>query len=224
MKIKIALAAVGAVLIAAPALARDQQGIKQGDVLLRVRTIAVVPTGSNGPILPALPTESVDVGHSVVPEVDITYMATNHIGFELIAATSRHEIAARGPNVGGLGNIITTWVLPPTLTAQYHFRPRAKLRPYVGAGVNLTVFWNARATRALEGAVGRTPVQLPTSVGWALQAGTDIDISKKFFVNIDVKYADIGTRARLYTAAAGLQRVQVDVNPVIVGVGLGLRL
>lgn len=222
--IKMALAAAAAVVVSGQAMAQDRVGIRQGDVLLRVRTIAVVPTGRNGPILPALPTESVDVGHSVVPEIDLTYMATNHIGFELIAATSRHEIGARGPAIGGLGNIITTWVLPPTLTAQYHFQPQAKVRPYVGAGVNLTGFWNAHSTRALEGAVGRTPVQLPTSVGWALQAGTDIDISKRFFVNIDVKYIDIGTRARLYTAAAGLQRVQVDVNPVVVGVGLGVRL
>ncbi|MBX9880960.1 MAG: outer membrane beta-barrel protein [Sphingomonas sp.] len=222
--IKMALAAAAAVVVSGQAMAQDRVGIKQGDVLLRVRTIAVVPTGRNGPILPALPTESVDVGHSVVPEIDLTYMATNHIGFELIAATSRHEIATVGPGTKNVGNIITTWVLPPTLTAQYHFNPKAKVRPYVGAGVNLTVFWNAHSTRALEAVAGRTPVQLPTSVGWALQAGTDIDISKKFFVNIDVKYLDVGTRARLFSAGLGLQRVQVDVNPVVVGIGLGVRL
>lgn len=224
MKKLFALVACGAAMAATPALAEDKPGIEKGDVLLRVRTIAVVPAGGAGPILPALPTESVTVGHSVVPEVDFTYMVTNHIGVELIAATSRHEIATVGPGTKNVGNIITTWVLPPTLTAQYHFNPKGKLRPYLGAGVNLTVFWNAHSTAALERVAGRTPVELPVSVGYALQAGADIDISKKFFLNVDLKYVDIGTRARLYSAGLGLQRVQVDVNPFVVGVGLGLRL
>ena len=44
------------------------------------------------------------------------------------------------------------------------------------------------------------------------------------FLNFDVKYIDIDTTARLTTAAAGTQRVKMDIDPLVFGVGFGLRL
>ncbi len=62
------------------------------------------------------------------------------------------------------------------------------------------------------------------SVGWAAQAGVDVDITPKLFLNLDVKYIDMGTMVRLDTAAAGTQQVKLDLNPLVFGVGMGLRL
>lgn len=195
----------------------------QGDVLVRVRTILVAPNEKSGGILPALPGEKVAVGNSFMPEVDFTYMATNHLGFELVLATTKHRLSGRTGTTGGIGKLGSTWVLPPTLTAQYHFVPEGKVRPYVGAGINYTIFWNEDASKGLEAAVGKTGIRLSDSFGWAVQAGTDIDLSKKVFLNLDVKYIDMSTTARLATTAIGVQRVKVDINPVVVGVGLGFR-
>ncbi len=213
------MTAIALVLLAtaAPALA------KQGDVLVRVRTILVAPNETSGSILPSLPGERVGVGDSFMPEIDITYMATDHIGFELIAATTRHSIGGRSGTTGGIGKLASTWVLPPTLTAQYHFNPAGHVRPYVGAGINYSIFWNEDASDGLEAAVGAINVHLSDSVGWAVQAGTDIDISKRFFLNLDVKYISMRTNARLSTAALGVQTVRVEINPMVVGVGLGMR-
>lgn len=61
------------------------------------------------------------------------------------------------------------------------------------------------------------------SFGWALQAGFDVDLSRKVFLNLDVKYIDIDTTARLATTAAGIQTVDVSIDPLVVGVGLGMR-
>lgn len=194
-----------------------------GDVLVRVRTILVAPNESSGGILPSLPGEKVAVGNSFMPEIDFTYMATDHLGFELVLATTKHKLSGRTGTTGGIGKLGSTWVLPPTLTAQYHFAPQAKVRPYVGAGINYTVFWNEDASDGLEAAVGSTGVRLSDSFGWAVQAGVDIDIAEKVFVNLDVKYIDMDTTARLATAAIGVQRVKVDINPLVVGVGLGFR-
>ena len=195
----------------------------QGDVLMRVRTILVAPNETSGDILPALPGEKVGVGNSFMPEVDFTYMATNNIGIELVLATTRHSLSGRTGTTGSIGKLGSTWVLPPTLTAQYHFLPTGHVRPYVGAGINYTVFWNADASDGLEAAVGRTRLHLSDSVGWALQAGTDIDLTKKVFLNFDVKYIAMRTTATLQTTAIGTQRVKVDINPLVVGVGLGFR-
>jgi len=204
--------------IAAPAMA------KQGDVLLRARAIMVAPNESSGGITPAFPGERVSVNNSVMPELDVTYMATNHIGFELIAATTKHSIAGTSGTTGSIGKLASTWVLPPTLTAQYHFNPAGKVRPYVGAGINYTVFYASKASSGLEAAVGKTRVGLSDSFGWAVQAGTDIDLTKNVFLNFDIKYIKIKTNATLNTAAAGTQRVSVKLNPIVVGVGIGIRL
>ena len=195
----------------------------QGDVLVRLRTILVAPNEKSSDILPSLPGESVSVGTSFMPELDFTYMATNHLGFELILATTKHKLSGRTGTTGGIGKLGSTWVLPPTLTAQYHFVPKAHVRPYVGAGINYSVFWNEDASSGLEAAVGRTRIHMSDSIGWALQAGTDIDLSKRVFLNLDVKYIDMHTTARLATTAIGVQRIKVDIDPFVAGVGLGFR-
>ncbi|WP_084214960.1 OmpW family outer membrane protein [Sphingomonas sp. Ant20] len=226
----LALAAAGT---AAPALAQtDVQaapearrvGIQAGDVLLRARAILVAPNEHSGSVLPAFPGETVKVNNSAMPEVDVTYMATDNIGFELIASTTKHKASGERGTTGGIGKLASTWVLPPTLTAQYHFAPTSHIRPYVGAGINYTVFWNEKASDGLEAAVGNTRVHMKDSFGWAAQAGIDVDITPKVFLNLDVKYIDIDTKVRLETTAAGTQRVKLGLDPLVFGVGLGIRL
>lgn len=227
MKIAIALAA--GLFIATPVCAQTgdtaaRTGIKAGDVLLRVRAILVAPNERSGGIGPTFPTEKASVNTAVTPEIDLTYMATDHIGFELIAATSKHSASGTSGTTGGIGKLASTWVLPPTLTAQYHFNPRGAVRPYVGAGVNYTIFWNEKASSGLVGAVGPTRVKMSDSFGWAAQAGIDVDISKRLFVNVDAKYIKIRTTARLDTTAIGTQNVRLNLDPLVLGVGLGIRL
>lgn len=220
----IALAIVGAGLGATPALAREGEGLKRHDVLLRVRGIWVRPTGTSDGILPTLPNDRLVVHDSFAPEVDVTWMATDHIGFELIAATTRHSVHGKQGVTSGIGKVVNTWVLPPTLTAQYHFNSKGKIRPYVGAGINYSIFWNEKATSELTNAVGPTRVHINDSVGYALQGGVDIDISKRFFLNLDAKYIDMSPRATLNTTALGTQTVKTRISPFVVGVGFGMRL
>lgn len=209
-------AAFGA-MIAAPAQAA------QGDVLIRLRGIMVAPNEKSGSVLPAFPGEKVAIDNAVAPEIDFTYFATNNIAFELIAATTKHSASGVTGTTKTVGKLASTWVLPPTLTAQYHFMPDAKVRPYVGAGVNYTLFYSEDASKGLETAVGKTKVNMKSSFGWAAQAGVDIDLNEKIFLNIDVKYIDIDTTARLATTAAGVQKVKVDIDPLVFGIGLGMR-
>lgn len=225
MKTLIALAAIG-LMAALPAGAqtRDETGIKAGDVLVRLRTILVAPNERSNGIQPAFPGEKVKLDNAVMPEIDATYMVTDTIGFELIASTTKHDFAGISGTTGSIGKLRSAWVLPPTLTAQYHFNPRGKLRPYLGAGVNYTLFWNEKASDGLQGAVGKTRVRMSDSFGWAAQAGMDVDLTRKVFLNLDVKYIDMRTDVRLDTAAIGTQRTRVKLDPLVFGLGLGVRL
>ncbi|NYT39745.1 OmpW family protein [Sphingomonas sp. R-74633] len=221
MRRAIPLALALAAGIAMPAQAQEETGIGAGDVLVRLRTILVAPTEKAGPIQPGVPTGSVKVDNGYMPEVDFTYMATDHISAELIVSTTRHNIQGTGA-IAGLGKVADTWALPPTLTLQYHFAPKSHVRPYVGAGVNYTIFYSSGASDSLNAALGATKVKLDDSFGYALQAGVDVDITKKVFVNLDVKFIDIDTTARLTTGGA-VNKVNVSLDPFVFGAGVGFR-
>lgn len=194
---------------------------EQGDWLVRLRGIIVSPTETSSAVLPAFPGGTVSVDDSIVPELDFTYFLTNNIGAELILATSPHDISGEG-SLSALGEIADSMVLPPTLLLQYHFLPDAKVRPYIGAGVNWTIFYSEDAKPSLVDAVGPTSVALEDSVGWAVQAGVDFDLNERFFLNVDVKYIDVNTTATL-TSGAAINTVDVDLDPIVAGVGVGFR-
>jgi outer membrane protein len=210
------IAASGAaLLLAAPAYA------EKGDWIIRVRAIDVAPNEKTGPVQPTFATSHTSVDNAVAPEIDFTYMATKHIGAELILATTKHHVSGKDA-LAPVGRLAGTWVLPPTLTLQYHFMPEAHVRPYVGAGLNYTIFYNTKASGALKAAIGDTKVHLKDSFGYAAQAGFDVDLTSSVFANFDVKYIDIDTKARLTTGAL-VNRERVHLDPLVFGVGLGMR-
>lgn len=192
-----------------------------GDVLVRVRGIMVSPTENSSAVTPGFPGATVSVDNAIVPELDFTYMVTNSIGAELILATSPHDISGEG-TLSALGEIADSMVLPPTFTFQYHFAPDATFRPYVGVGVNWTIFYSEDAKTSLTDAVGPTTVSLDDSVGVAFQAGFDIPITDRVFFNADVKYIQVDTTATLNSGGT-INTVDVDLDPLVFGVGFGMK-
>ncbi|MDP2266113.1 MAG: OmpW family outer membrane protein [Thiobacillus sp.] len=167
--------------------------------MMRVRAIDIAPDVSSS-------VAGLDVSSEWVPEVDFTYFVTPNIGVELILGTSRHEVTVPGASLGKLN------VLPPTLTVQYHFNATPAIKPYVGAGVNYTRFYNVDLVSGLQ--VDKN------SFGGALQAGVDIEITKNGYLNLDVKKIWIDTTVK---TAAGAKVTNLEINPVVWGIGYGFR-
>jgi outer membrane protein len=177
----------------------------QGDILTRVRLINVAPADSTDG---ALSTLSVGADSDTTAELDFTYMITNNIGAELILGTTRHEVTS---SLGSLGKVS---VLPPTVTLQYHFAPESFFRPYVGAGLNYTRFYNNDLK------VGNQGLTIDNnSWGGALQMGADFAVSKNIFVNVDVKKLWIKTDVSLNGSNLGT----LKIDPWVVGFGLGTK-
>jgi outer membrane protein len=61
------------------------------------------------------------------------------------------------------------------------------------------------------------------SFGRAVRAGADIDPTRQNFLNLDIEYIDMRTRAALNTTAIGAQTVNVSINPIVAGIGPGVR-
>ena len=196
-----------------------------GDWLIRGRVIAVVPHDSSNTV--TLSGASIGgklgVDSDVVPEIDFTYMLTRNWGLELILASSKHDIKAKGGALGPLSNIIDARTLPPTLTLQYHFMPDSRYQPYAGVGINYTLFFDEDASSGLKAlGAGKAHVDLDPSIGIAFQVGMDVAIDNDWFMNFDVKYIDMNTDASISTNI-GKVKVDVDIDPWIYGIGIGRR-
>ncbi|WP_067033950.1 OmpW/AlkL family protein [Allomuricauda sp. CP2A] len=158
------------------------------------------------------------ISTAFVPEFDISYFFDEKWSMELILATTKHDVEAVGTAAGDidLGHV---WLLPPTLTGQYHFTG-GDFVPYLGAGLNLTLFYGVD-----EGPVA-DDVDYDTAVGYALQGGFDFMLNDKWFLNLDVKKLFLNTDVTVNaTTALGATVVaDVDINPWIFGFGVGVKL
>lgn len=196
MKKQVLAAALLCSLVAGTAMA--QQPV-EGPWMVRARAVHL--NSANG--------DSTGLGLTIndkwIPEVDISYFFNKNVALELVLTVpQKHTLSSRGTAIGSLKH------LPPTLMAQYHF-DAAGFKPYVGAGVNYTRF---------------SSVSLPAGVdiernswGPALQAGVDIPLGGKLYLNLDVKKVYI--RTDVSSGGAGLGKFKVD--PILFGLGLGWR-
>ena len=155
-----AVCCVFAVLI--PAQAAD------GKWMMRGRALYVSPdaSGDDG-------VSDVDVDGQLTFEVDFTRFFGKHLGLELILATASHNVTLDGDSLGSVS------LLPPSLTAQWHFMPDAKVKPYVGVGLNATFFYETTG--------GIEDLDFSTSFGYVLNAGLDWKVGSTTYLNFDLK-------------------------------------
>jgi len=181
---------------------------------VRLRAISVMPNESA-----TIETigGDVEVDAAFVPELDFTYFFDKNWAAELILGTTNHDVKAVSTAAGDikLGDV---WLLPPTLTLQYHF-DAGGVRPYLGTGLNYTIFYGVD-----EGSVADS-VEYENSIGLAFQGGLDFDLDDKWFLNLDAKYILINTDATIdATSALGATvGAEVDINPLVIGLGIGMK-
>jgi len=223
MKTSIKRLLPAAIALAMGITAMPAAAYEAGDWIVRGRLITINPDESSSAVSVGgtpIAGSGVSVNNDAVPELDFTYMLNRNWGLELILGTSQHDVKGEGTApIGGLGDIIDTNVLPPTLTLQYHFLPSNNIRPYAGVGINYTHFYDENVTGGLDAA--GASVDIDDSWGLAAQAGVDVDINKDWFVNFDVKYIDINTEANFKNTTVGTVAVDVDIDPWVFGIGIG---
>ena len=214
------------------------QAHEAGEWIVRVGAATVAPNDDssevelNGNSVVAGGGGKVKVDNDTQMGLTIGYMFNQHWGVELLAATPfKHDISSNqrlNKTLGTLGttsdDIGSTKQLPPTLMAQYYF-PIANtgFTPYVGLGVNYTIFFDEDASRDWEnGAVGKSKLDLENSWGLAAQMGMDYNINDKWLVNAAVWYIDIDTEATL-TTQLGKVKTDVQIDPWVYMVGVGYK-
>ena len=205
-----AVACFGALLSQQTTVQAAEAELALKGLLVRGRFIAVVPQESAD--ISSIGGD-VDISNAYVPELDLTWFFTKNIAVEAIAAITPHDVKATNTSLGNV-DLGSVWLLPPTVLLQYH-HPFGKWKPYVGAGVNYTVFFNEDAP---GGTV--THISYDNSFGWAMQAGVDYMLTDHWLLNLDVKKLFLNTDVNINNGAI---KANVDIDPWIVGVGVGYR-
>lgn len=195
------------ILIAGIALGLGFSGtaaaFEPGDWLIRAGASYVAPASDNH--------ETVSVESATSATFNVSYMMTDCWALELLAAYPfKHDLELQdGTKIG------STKQLPPTLSLQYHFRPSETLQPYLGIGLNFTSFFDEKTTGPIAG----TDLNLGDSWGLEGELGLDIMLNDKVFLNMDVRYIDIDTKAELDGVSLG----KVKIDPWVYSANIGFR-
>lgn len=145
------------------------------------------------------------VGNDTRPTATVEYFVRDNLGIELVVATPfEHHI-----KIDGLGTVGETRHLPPTVSLQYHFNATGGVSPFIGAGVNYTVFFEEKTSGPLAG----TKLELDSSLGAAVHAGIDFKIGRSGALRLDARWIDIDTDAKLDGADIGT----VEIDPLVYG-------
>lgn len=181
---------------------------QEGDVIVRVGVASVVPNDSSDKILDSQ--SELAVNSNTQLGFTLGYMFTDNISFEVLAATPfSHKIST---DLLGLGDIAETKHLPPTFMVQYYFgESGSTFRPYVGAGLNYTTFFDEGFNSTGNNAT-LTDLKLDDSWGLAANAGFDYKLNESWFLNASVWYANIETTAT-YKFGGAAQSTDVKINP-----------
>ncbi len=117
-------------LLVATLLPVFAQAHQAGDFIVRAGTATVRPNAGGDTVLNV---SSFKVDNDTQLGLTFSYMVTDNIGVELLAATPfTHNVVLQT-----VGNVAQVSHLHPSLMAQYYFRDaKDKLRPYLGVGIN----------------------------------------------------------------------------------------
>lgn len=168
-----------------------------GDIMVKAGVINVSPKDDNA----KLGSAKVQVKDDTQLGLTGTYMVTPQVGIEVLAATPfKHSIELDG------NKIATTKHLPPTVSVQYYPMDSASaLQPYVGAGLNMTLFFDESDGIVLE-----------DSFGLSVSAGANYHIDNNWMANVGVWYIDIDSDLK----GSG---ETVEIDPLVFMVGAGYK-
>ncbi|HDL5698512.1 TPA: outer membrane beta-barrel protein [Mannheimia haemolytica] len=216
-----------AIILGGALLTGTAMAHQAGDVIFRAGAVHVKANSSSDAKSKAATGIDVDlkVKNNTQLGLTATYMLADNVGIELLGATPfSHKLNAKakvlesGAEVD-LDRVVILKQLPPSLYAQYYFfEPTAKVKPYVGAGLNYTRFYHAKS---VSPAVTDLSVK-KHSFGPVANLGIDVQLTDNIYFNAAAWYTRIKTTAK-FKAAGADHEVKVKLDPVVLFAGFGVK-
>jgi outer membrane protein len=207
MRINTLVAAMAALASLTPIASQAQSTDGDNPWMVRVRAVDLLFQNNQTGTVQDLNVKAKD---QVIPELDVTYFFTKNIATELVLTYPQNVniTAVSGTNIGKIT------ALPPSLLLQYHFTDLGAFVPYVGAGINYTIFGNRQNFPGLNNSVQVDQ----SSVGFVGQVGTDYMFDKNWGLNLDLKYTFMSTNVTTVSGNTNLGKL--TLNPFMPAVGV----
>ena len=224
------LIAATAAILAVPAHADEDTSYRDAPNSARIGLYSIfyhVSTdGLQGAYVP--PGTSLDANNLNTVYLGYVRSLTAHIDIELTAGyPPLQKTVGKGPATLGSvpynGQVIATarWLAPTVLAEYVFFSENAKIRPFIGAGVNYTTFYDRDSTAQGNAASGGpTRLSLTPSVGIAGTVGLSYRISGPWHAY--ASYSASQVRTKLDADTAGVERtahINFGGQALVVSVG-----
>ena len=144
-----------------------------------------------------------------------SYYINDNIAVEAWGAADKFSHRVRDGEGQKLGSVDAQ---PYAVSGQYHFRQAdSTVRPFVGLGYYEQNFDGETAEPS--GALAGQRIGVETAQGAMATAGVDLNINPTWFARADVRYLQGDSDVKLDGVKAG----EAELDPVILGVGVGAR-
>lgn len=144
-----------------------------------------------------------------------SYYINDNIAVEAWGAADKFSHRVRDGEGRKLGSVEAQ---PYAVSGQYHFRQAdSTVRPFVGLGYYEQNYDGETAEPS--GALAGQRIGVETAKGAMATAGVDLNINPTWFARADVRYLQGDSDVKLDGVKAG----EAELDPVIVGVGVGAR-
>lgn len=205
--------ALGAILaggVAAPSFAQDA-GTAAGSRFSVVGGYAhQEPTGDG-----TIAGSKAEFDGSGAATLGLNYNFNDNFSLEAWGAASKFEHRV---TTAADGKVATVDSQPYALSAQYHFRqPDATVRPFVGLGYFQNNINNEDQDNL--GPYADDHIGVTTAKGPMATVGMDLNFTPRVFARLDARYMHGGADVEVDGTKVG----QADLDPVVVGAGIGVR-
>ncbi|XPF93067.1 OmpW/AlkL family protein [Colwellia sp. RE-S-Sl-9] len=201
---------------------------QSGDIVIRGGITNVNPSSDHTSILlnNTDSTMTLTVDDNSQLGLNFLYFYNANIAVEVLAATPfTHDVTIHDKNavlnVDGakLGEVTQ---LPPTISVLYYIENQSAFKPYVGLGVNYTIFFDEQFEDAPK-SLGLSNLELEGSFGLSYQLGVDYLINDNFHINASARYIDISTDATFDVGGQSIGKATIDVDPMVYSIMLGYK-
>lgn len=182
-----------------------------------------------------VPNTGASVSNADTGGLTLSYFVTDHISVEgVLGYPPTMKLNGQG-NLAALGQLGTAKEWSPTLLFKYNFfKPEAKIRPYLGAGVSYVWYSDVSLSQQMSNGaflasrsrllVGQTKADLSSSFAPVLNAGLTYQFDKHWSIGASVSYMFLSTNATLTTQSAlgtVTSKTRVRVNPLVTFLSVG---
>jgi len=144
----------------------------------------------------------------------VTYHINDNFAVEAWGAADKFGHRVRTAD----GKTASVDAQPYAISGQYQFRsPEKIVRPFVGLGYYESNYDGEKAEPS--GALAGQRIGVETVKGGMATAGVDVNINPTWFARADARYLQGSSDVKVNGVNAG----EAELNPVVVGVGIGAR-